>query len=176
MADLGALEGGRPGIRFNGRQDKSADRRRAQVIGWVGFFDTSAIRACWRSCRKGQRFQRDQHRRPRACAPAQECAACRCSSDRRRSSRVWCPDQVMAIVVATLGERRGVGVVRLAIEHPGVRAVPGDTFALEVGDMLRQRCRAELRSPMADEPRHEDDDATSGRVERDRAARRPPPT
>jgi hypothetical protein len=56
----------------NGRQDKSADGRRAQVVGWVGFFDTSAIRACWRFCHKGQRFQRyERHRRrfPRRMQP-----------------------------------------------------------------------------------------------------------
>ena len=47
----------------NGRQDKSAAFGRAQVVGWVGFFDTSAIRACWRFCRKGQRFQRSERRR-----------------------------------------------------------------------------------------------------------------
>ena len=47
----------------NGRQDKSAAFGRAQVVGWIGFFDTSAIRACWRFCRKGQRFQRSERRR-----------------------------------------------------------------------------------------------------------------
>jgi hypothetical protein len=56
----------------NGRQDKSAAFGRAQVVGWVGFFGTSAIRACWRFCRKGQRFQRsERHRRsfPRRVQP-----------------------------------------------------------------------------------------------------------
>lgn len=47
----------------NGRQDKSAAFGRAQVVGWVGFFDTSAIRACRRFCRKGQQFQRSERRR-----------------------------------------------------------------------------------------------------------------
>ena len=47
----------------NGRQDKSAATGRAQVVGWVGFFDTPAIRACWRFCRKGQRFQQSGRRR-----------------------------------------------------------------------------------------------------------------
>jgi len=47
----------------NGRQDKSADLRRAHVVGWVGFFGTSAHRACWRFCHKGQRFQRPERRR-----------------------------------------------------------------------------------------------------------------
>ncbi len=44
----------------HGRQDKSADLRRAHVVGWFGFFGTSAQRACWRSCRKAQRFQRSE--------------------------------------------------------------------------------------------------------------------
>ena len=47
----------------HGRQDKSADLRRAHVVGWIGFFGTSAHRACWRSCRKDQRFQRPERRR-----------------------------------------------------------------------------------------------------------------
>jgi hypothetical protein len=47
----------------NGRQDKSAAFGRAQVVGWVGFFDTSAIRACWHFCHKCQRYQRSERRR-----------------------------------------------------------------------------------------------------------------
>ena len=70
--------------------------------------------------------------------------------------------EVMAVVLATLGERPGVGVVGPGVEHPGVRAVAGDAFALEIGDMLRQRRRAELRSLMADDPRHDDDAPTAG--------------
>jgi hypothetical protein len=56
-----------PGLRFGAkvrRQDKSADRRRAHVVGWVGFFDTSPIRACWRFSPIHQRFQcPDRHPR-----------------------------------------------------------------------------------------------------------------
>jgi hypothetical protein len=47
----------------HGRQDKSADLRLAHVVGWVGFFGISAQCACWRFCRKGQRFQRPERRR-----------------------------------------------------------------------------------------------------------------
>jgi hypothetical protein len=47
----------------NGRQDKSADLRRAHVVGWVGFFDTSPICGCWHFCRKYQRYQRSERRR-----------------------------------------------------------------------------------------------------------------
>jgi hypothetical protein len=62
MADVGGLVGGRPGTRPTGRQDKSAAFGWAQAVGWGGFFDTSAIRACWRFCRKGQRFQCSERR------------------------------------------------------------------------------------------------------------------
>jgi hypothetical protein len=47
----------------NGRQDKSAAFGRAQVVGWVGLFGTSAIHACWHFCRKCQRYQRSERRR-----------------------------------------------------------------------------------------------------------------
>jgi hypothetical protein len=70
--------------------------------------------------------------------------------------------EVMAVILATLGECPGVGVVGPGVEHPGVRAVPGDAFALEIGDMLRQWRRAELRSLMAHDPRHDDDAPTAG--------------
>jgi hypothetical protein len=47
----------------NGRQDKSAASGRTQVVGWVGFFGTSARRPCWRFCCEDQRFQRPERRR-----------------------------------------------------------------------------------------------------------------
>jgi hypothetical protein len=56
----------------HGRQDKSADLRRAHVVGWVEFFGISAQCVCWRFCRKGQRFQRPERRRyhfPRRAQP-----------------------------------------------------------------------------------------------------------
>ena len=45
--------------------------------------------------------------------------------------------EVMAVVLAALGESLRVGVVGPGVEHPRVRAVAGDAFALEIGDMLR---------------------------------------
>jgi hypothetical protein len=47
----------------NGRQDKSAASGRAQVVGWVGFFYTSAHHACWRFRHKVQRFQVSERHR-----------------------------------------------------------------------------------------------------------------
>ena len=46
--------------------------------------------------------------------------------------------EMMAVVLAPLGESLGVGVVGPGVEHPGVRAVAGDAFALEIGDVLRR--------------------------------------
>jgi hypothetical protein len=70
--------------------------------------------------------------------------------------------EVMSVVLATLGECSGVGLVGPAIEHPRVHAVAGDALALEIGDVLRQWRRAELRSLMADDPRHDDNAPTAG--------------
>jgi hypothetical protein len=59
----------------------------------------------------------------------------------------------MAVVLAALGERPGVGDVGPGVEHPRVRAVPGDAFALEIGDVLRQWRQGELRALMTEDPR-----------------------
>jgi hypothetical protein len=75
--------------------------------------------------------------------------------------------EMMTVVLATLGERPGVGVVGPGVEHTRVGAVAGDALALEIGDVLQQWCRAELRSVMADDPRH-DDDAPTARPGRQR--------
>jgi len=48
----------------NGRQDKSADHRRAHVVGWVGLFGHRTNRACWRLRRKVQEIQHPERRRP----------------------------------------------------------------------------------------------------------------
>ena len=44
-------------------------------------------------------------------------------------------------------------VVGPGVEHPGVRAVPGNAFALEIGDMLRQRRRTKAAAPVTHDAR-----------------------
>lgn len=48
----------------NGRQDKSADRCRAHVVGWVGLFGHWTNRSSWRLRRKVQGIQRSERHRP----------------------------------------------------------------------------------------------------------------
>ena len=47
----------------SGWQDKSADLRRAHVVGWARFFDHSKRQARWRAPTKSQGFQRAERRR-----------------------------------------------------------------------------------------------------------------
>jgi len=58
----GAGERRRP---THGRQDKSADLRRAHVVGWIGLFFTSPQYACWRLRQNIQRIQHSERRRLR---------------------------------------------------------------------------------------------------------------
>ena len=48
-----------------GWQDKSADRGRAHVVGWVGYFGHSGHQAYWRSPQKRQRIQSSERHRTR---------------------------------------------------------------------------------------------------------------
>ena len=68
---------------------------------------------------------------------------------------------MMPVLLAAFSESLRVGVIRGGVEHPGVRAVAGDAFAFEVGDMLRERRRAKAAATVAHDPGH-DDDAPAG--------------
>src|SRR6185437_5592503 len=61
--------------------------------------------------------------------------------------------EVVAIVVATLGESALVGFIAPRIEHPRRRTVPGDALALQVRDVLGQGRRSEARALVADDAR-----------------------
>jgi hypothetical protein len=68
---------------------------------------------------------------------------------------------MMPVVEAASREGHGVGAVLGSAEHAALLAVPGDPVALEVGDVGRQRRRAEGPPLMADH-RGLDDDTTVG--------------
>jgi hypothetical protein len=51
----------------HGWQDKSADVRRAHVVGWIESFGHCDKSACWRPHRKVQRIQRSERHRPSFC-------------------------------------------------------------------------------------------------------------
>ena len=60
----------------------------------------------------------------------------------------------MAVILAPLGESALVSASSdRGIEHPGVRAVAGDAFALQIGDVLGERRRTETRAVVADDAR-----------------------
>src|ERR1700730_4072007 len=71
---------------------------------------------------------------------------------------------MVAIVVAPLREGALVSAVRVRVEHPRVRAVAGDAFAFEIGDVPGQRRCPKPRATMTDDPRL-DDHAPRGRAQ-----------
>jgi hypothetical protein len=71
---------------------------------------------------------------------------------------------MMPVVEGAPGEGHGVGAVPGGVEHAALLAVPGDTVAFEVGDVGRQRRRAEG-------PPGLDDDATISAEQRAAAER-----
>ena len=75
--------------------------------------------------------------------------------------------EMMPVVLAPLCEDLRVGVFRASVEHPRVRAVAGDALALEIGEVLCERRRAELLALVADDPGH-DNDPPAGRARRQR--------
>jgi hypothetical protein len=64
---------------------------------------------------------------------------------------------MMPVFLAPFGEILRVGIVRGCVKHPSVGAVARDTLALKVGDMLRERRRAETGAAVAHDPGHNDD-------------------
>jgi hypothetical protein len=60
--------------------------------------------------------------------------------------------EMMPVALAASREGHGVGVVLGSAERAALLAVPGDAVALEVGDVGRQRRRAEDAPLMADHP------------------------
>jgi hypothetical protein len=69
--------------------------------------------------------------------------------------------ETMPVVEAASREGHGVGAVLGGAKHAALLAIPGDPVALEVGDVGRQRRRAEGPPLMVDHPGL-DDDATVG--------------
>ena len=80
--------------------------------------------------------------------------------------------EMVPVIRAALGEGRHVGGVAARIEQAGVRAVPGYAVALQIAEMLDERCRAETR-PALSHDAGLDDDAPLGRAERERRGRSP---
>jgi len=59
----------------------------------------------------------------------------------------------MAVVLAALGEGTFIRRIGGGIEHARVLTVARHALALQVGDMLGQRCRTEARALMAHDAR-----------------------
>src|ERR1700682_5514464 len=60
---------------------------------------------------------------------------------------------MMPVILASLGGGMFVGGIGMRIEHRGPRAVAGDPFALQIGDVLGERRRTEARPLMTDDAR-----------------------
>ena len=71
--------------------------------------------------------------------------------------------EMVSVILAPLGEGALVGRIGPGVEHAGVRAVPGDALALQIGDVLGKRRRTEARAVMAHDARLHDD-APRGRA------------
>ena len=67
--------------------------------------------------------------------------------------------EVMAVVLASLGEGAIVGGIGPGVEHPRRLALTGDAVAFEIGAVGRERGRAEARTAMTDDPRLDQDAA-----------------
>jgi hypothetical protein len=61
--------------------------------------------------------------------------------------------EVMTVIRGPLGEGALIGLVGIGIEHFCFRSVPRHAVALEVGDMLGQRCRPKFCAVMANHAR-----------------------
>src|SRR6185437_7822420 len=92
-------------------------------------------------------------------------------ADLRRVLRRDNEAEVVAVVLAAFREAALVGVIAGRIEHPRRCSVTGDAVALEIGDVLGQRRRAEPRALVTDDARFgHDAPRVRAQPDRDRGA------
>ena len=65
--------------------------------------------------------------------------------------------EMVAVVLAALGESLGVRDIRCGVEHACVLPVSRDAFALQIGDVLGERRGRKALAMVAHDARHDDD-------------------